>query len=262
MDRGYQAAGRGTPHCSLDFFTHSFHSGGTHIDFHAHPNLEVVYYAQGDGTTQIGELSHDYYPGSFAVILPNMKHNEYRRENTEVIFFSFGGDLGIGEFAHGLYADGDRRLETLLRAMSEELAGKRRHYDISLHGLLYQAIAEVARSTGTAEHTGRSEKVKYAVNYMNQYLAENIDLHAIARNLGYSYDHFRHFFKRETGYSPTQFLLRRRVDKAKRLLVDTDRPMTDIAAECGFGSAPQFSMLFTRLTGSAPRDFRKLSRIR
>lgn len=266
MEVSYRTAGNsggGSSFCSLDFFYHCLRPAASHIDLHTHPTLEIVYYGSGAGETRIGDRNFAYGPGTFAVIPPHVKHNEYRHVDTEVLFACFFFDRMVARLESGLYADTDRRLESLMRAMSAELAGKRKFYDLTLQGLLCQAVAEIGRLTDSTAHTGaRNGKVAYALRYIEQYLAENIDLQALAGGLGYSYDHFRHLFKLETGYAPTQFILRQRVEKAKLLLRQPDHTITEIAERCGFGSAAQFSMVFGRQTGISPRTYRKNSHFR
>lgn len=248
--------------CSFDFLYHFVREADSFIDFHTHASYEVVYYVSGSGTTQIGKSVYEYAPGTFTIIPPHTKHNEYRRTNSEVLFACFSYDNAMFTLNNGLYADHDRKLEQLLRAMQDELGSKRHYYHLTLHGLLCQTIAEIGRLTDNADSSaGTNDKVNYAKNYLEQYASESIDLQAIARSLGYSYDHFRHFFKRETGYSPNQFVIRKRVENAKEMLLHSGKSMMEIAHECGFSNAPQFSMLFSKHTGVSPRAFRMVNQI-
>jgi len=62
-------------------------------------------------------------------------------------------------------------------------------------------------------------------------------------------------FKKETGYTPNEYLIQKRVDHAKRLLIgaeETDWRVKDIAAMCGFKGPYYFSRIFKKRTGSAP----------
>ena len=58
------------------------------------------------------------------------------------------------------------------------------------------------------------------------------------------------------GLTATQYVLRVRVDRAAGLLVDTDRPIADIAVECGFSDQANLTRLFGRLIGETPARFR------
>ncbi|GAA0631683.1 AraC family transcriptional regulator [Halomonas beimenensis] len=63
-----------------------------------------------------------------------------------------------------------------------------------------------------------------------------------------------------TGLSPRQWLVRQRLARAARLLVDGQQPITEIALACGFVDGPQFSRHFRRWQGMTPRDFRRRHR--
>jgi AraC-like DNA-binding protein len=63
-------------------------------------------------------------------------------------------------------------------------------------------------------------------------------------------------FKKETGLSPNDYLQRHRVDCCKELLSGTDRTITDIALETGFGSSQYFSRVFRKYCGLTPMEFR------
>ena len=64
-------------------------------------------------------------------------------------------------------------------------------------------------------------------------------------------------FRRTIGVTPIQYLLKFRIRQASRLLVETDRPVTEIALLCGFESPSYFAAAFRRLTGRTPRSYRR-----
>jgi AraC family transcriptional regulator len=74
--------------------------------------------------------------------------------------------------------------------------------------------------------------------------------------------HFARQFKATTGLPPHQYVILRRVERAKRLLREgTDSSLAEIAAQAGFYDQSQFSHHFKRLVGVTPRQFRTPSRI-
>ena len=62
--------------------------------------------------------------------------------------------------------------------------------------------------------------------------------------------------KRVFGLTATQYVLRARVDRAATLLIDTDRPIAEVAAECGFSDQANLTRQFGRLIGETPARFR------
>ena len=62
-------------------------------------------------------------------------------------------------------------------------------------------------------------------------------------------------FKQSTGLSPHRYLLEHRVNRAKGMMKDRKRTLTEIALDCGFSSSSQFSVVFKRITGVSPRNY-------
>jgi AraC family transcriptional regulator len=81
------------------------------------------------------------------------------------------------------------------------------------------------------------------------------DLAAVAESSPY---HFARAFKRSTGCSPHRYVLRRRTERAKRLLADGEVPLSMVAQACGFGSQSHFASRFREATGLTPSQFRRI----
>jgi len=69
---------------------------------------------------------------------------------------------------------------------------------------------------------------------------------------------FSRSFTREFGSTPAKFVVRLRVETAKRLLEDSEKSMEQIAAECGFGSVDSMQRNFRQQTDRPPRTFRRV----
>lgn len=101
------------------------------------------------------------------------------------------------------------------------------------------------------------QKLNQAIEYIQAHLGENLSLSDIANELGMSQYYFCHLFKRSTGMTPHQFLIRQRVEQAKRLLKQPERTVTSIALDCGFANQSHFAKCFRQFTGINPNQFRK-----
>ena len=77
-------------------------------------------------------------------------------------------------------------------------------------------------------------------------------LRHVAESCGLSASHFAHAFKASVGMAPHQWLLHRRVERAKRLLAAARQTLTDIALECGFADQSHFTRVFRKATGCSP----------
>jgi len=84
-----------------------------------------------------------------------------------------------------------------------------------------------------------------------------IDLQASAAQAGVSPFHFLRMFAAVLGVTPHQYLVRSRLRRAARLLVDNQRSITDVALDVGFGDLSNFVRTFHRAAGVSPRGFRQ-----
>jgi AraC family transcriptional regulator len=96
-----------------------------------------------------------------------------------------------------------------------------------------------------------------AVEMIMERLDGNIRLSDMARECGLSVSHFTRAFRKSFGMSPYRWLLERRIDRAKTLLVDSNLPIIDIAIRCGFSDQTAFTRAFGRIVGDSPGRWRR-----
>jgi AraC-like DNA-binding protein len=101
---------------------------------------------------------------------------------------------------------------------------------------------------------------KWRLLRVQQYVAENlpqtITLADLANASGLSRMHFAAQFRRATGLRPHEFVLKERIDNAKRALSSTDLPLIQIAMDVGFQTHSHFSANFKRIVGISPMHWR------
>jgi AraC-like DNA-binding protein len=98
--------------------------------------------------------------------------------------------------------------------------------------------------------------LRQALKFIDAHLGERLTLVKIADEARLSPYHFAHIFKRFTGVAPHQYVMQRRLERAKHLLGDTDLPIADIAAQLGYASQSHFSEAFHHTTGVTPLTYR------
>ncbi len=99
-------------------------------------------------------------------------------------------------------------------------------------------------------------QLNQVLDYIDAHLAEDIQLADLAQLLTMSPFHFGRLFKQAIGTPPHQYLLQQRVERAKRLLKQTNQPIIQIALDCGFKSHSHLSKQFRQLTGMTPTAYR------
>ena len=94
------------------------------------------------------------------------------------------------------------------------------------------------------------------LDYIDAHLGHEITLADLAELVDISQFYFGRLFKQSLGLSPYQYLLQQRVERAKQLLKQTDKPIVAIALECGFNSHSHFGRKFRQLTEMTPKAYR------
>lgn len=98
-------------------------------------------------------------------------------------------------------------------------------------------------------------RLREAIEFMQTHLGEELRLEQIAETTGLSPYHFARLFKRSTGLAPHQYLIRRRVDRARELLLTTNLEIAEIATQSGFCDQSHLTTHFKRVFGVTPRVF-------
>jgi AraC family transcriptional regulator len=96
-----------------------------------------------------------------------------------------------------------------------------------------------------------------AIEFMDANLSKRLSLEDIAAATGLSPAHFIRQFKAGVGLAPHKYLVRLRLDRAKRLLRETDRSIAQIAFECGFAHQEHMTYIFGQFVGTTPAAFRR-----
>jgi AraC family transcriptional regulator len=93
--------------------------------------------------------------------------------------------------------------------------------------------------------------------FVEEHLDGRLSLTMLAALVGYSPDHFARLFKRAFGHSPYQYILERRVERAKSLLRGHTHSIAEVAVRCGFASQAHLHSAFKARTGVTPGAYRK-----
>jgi len=100
-------------------------------------------------------------------------------------------------------------------------------------------------------------QIKDAVHFIRKNYVTKIKLKQISKSAALSMFHFSRIFKTVTRMTPFEYVTRRRIARAKELLLMTDVPITEISFDIGFESMTTFSNLFKKRVGMSPSEFRK-----
>ena len=113
---------------------------------------------------------------------------------------------------------------------------------------------------GTPGWLGTSAVVRRALRLIQEGALDEISVEELAERIGIGARHLHRLFTQHVGASPIAVAQTRRLHFAKRLLDETDLPITQIALASGFGSLRRFNYTFQQTYNRAPRDIRRQRR--
>lgn len=96
-----------------------------------------------------------------------------------------------------------------------------------------------------------------AKQFINANLEDKVSLEAVSHHVGVSTFYFCKIFKQTTGMTLTEYVNRRRVERAKRMLLNPQNRVTEVAFEVGYQSLSQFNRSFLRYVGVSPSKYRE-----
>ncbi len=132
--------------------------------------------------------------------------------------------------------------------------------NIGMALLRYAVRAEDDALVGAARSSLTPRQMRDVVDYIEQCIATRITLADLAGLSGISQFRFMRAFKAETGFNPHQYVIQRRLARAKSYLRNSDQTIADIAYDVGFSSQAHMTDVFRKKVGTTPAKFRQIMR--
>jgi len=125
---------------------------------------------------------------------------------------------------------------------------------LAVHLLRYYAIS----TSGPVTFTGglSAKRLRQVTDFIADNYSRDLKLNELAHIAGMSSFHFAREFKRTTGTTPHQYLIKFRIERAKALLAKNELPLIEVGLRSGFSHQSHFTRLFRRLTGTTPHSYR------
>ena len=95
-----------------------------------------------------------------------------------------------------------------------------------------------------------------SIKYINNHLAEDIDLKKLADIEHYNNTYYVEWFKKKTGFSPMEYIQNKRIEKSKELLLNTDLNILQVGEAVGYKHNSSFTRVFKKLENITPKEFR------
>jgi AraC family transcriptional regulator len=103
-------------------------------------------------------------------------------------------------------------------------------------------------------------QITRVLDFVEANLGNHIGIADLAAQVRLSASYFAHAFRRSAGETPSRYLRRRRIERAQQMMLLTDKPLADIALECGLADQTHLTKVFRRIVGMSPGAWRRLRR--
>lgn len=282
----YEKRRHGTYNFPMEFFETENTGGQVYINLHWHRNIEILLIHKGTCTVTVNRTDFSAASGDIFIINQEELHRIIS-EDTELCYGAFIFPMAALEFASEDDANINIRklmegrkmfpeyissedsissvlsdiLNSVLDAGTERFDG----YELFIKSQLIRFVSELVRYGRLTEPAGittenarqRSERLKQILSYINENCSSELTLETMAGEFHFSKKYFSKYFIAESGQSFTEYLNCCRIEKACKLLRNTDSSVIDIALESGYGNISYFIRTFSRLMGCTPLKYRK-----
>jgi AraC-like DNA-binding protein len=123
--------------------------------------------------------------------------------------------------------------------------------------ILYMIYISLEENKSANSSDPSFEKVKKAFDYINENYMNKMNVQDLAALSNLSTNYFSNLFKQHTGYAPNEYVIRIRIDKAKKLLAKSHATVSEICSKVGFNDIHYFSYYFKKIEGMSPSQYRQ-----
>jgi AraC-like DNA-binding protein len=260
------------------FLAYSFAIPSFVFKWHYHPEYELTLITQGTGKRLVGDSYQNYEAGDLVLLGPDLPHTwvsnpskKKKQVSAVVIQFSekfIQSFLHFNEFKEvsSLLASAARGLAFSSRDLANEVIQLPEKLGVEkvtalfliLQKLAHQKPKKLASDYFRAVRGTENEKrINIICQHVQRHAAEKIALDKVAALVHLSRSAFCKFFKRATGKTLSEYVNDLRIANACELLIESDKPINEIAYQTGFDSLTYFNRLFVKKKKMTPRQFRE-----
>ncbi|QCR38284.1 AraC family transcriptional regulator [Nissabacter sp. SGAir0207] len=239
---------------------------------HKHDDrLEMMFIARGSGQYQIGGRQYLAQEGDILVFNQGVVHDERPHLSADSLIYSCGihhlhlaglpENHLIGREERAVVASGEHQLALhgLFEALCTQVFSKAPFHGVITHHLL-NAIVMMCRNVFYSHlHACNQTEASLGLSikeFIDEHYKHPLTLETIASQLGITRFYLIHVFKKFSGYSPKQYIIRCRVGEAQSLLVNTDLDVAAIASAVGYESVNNFHRVFKMVVGIPPTQYK------
>jgi Transcriptional regulator containing an amidase domain and an AraC-type DNA-binding HTH domain len=227
----------------------------------------IMYVVKGEGILTINNIKKIIKKND--VILINCYEPHIYETNTslEILWMHFDGNVSFDYFnliknnhTHVVFSATSTMILLYLKSIINLFKENKLISEPLISCEIQKILAEIYTLSIKNQNntTTNSNYINTSITYIKSNFRDKILLEDMANNVSLSPFHFSRLFRKETGYSPYEYLILIRLNHAKNLLKTSNLLIKEIAFECGFNSESNFLITFKKHTNMSPKEFRHI----
>lgn len=234
--------------------------------------LELVYVYKGEGIHRIGDNLYHVQAGDLSIFNSAMLHDELASADYGMSFFNCGiSDIKVPGLAENCLIGNNFNpvlhcgelswsVENIFKQMKYYLSEGKEGAEGICQYLMKSLLCIIMKQLPLKYNKNNSEDNELIIkvkSYIDEHYFEKLTFESLCQILHISESFLSHKFKQVTGFSPIQYITRRRIGKAQTLLISSDNSITEIGALVGYENTSYFNMLFKKIIGMTPLEYRR-----
>lgn len=284
-----ESRNHGDPMFPLTIYNVDHLDGDVIFNWHWHPEIEFILMEEGTANFQIGTSNYTITAGEALFIPSGQLHAAFPIDQEFFRFYaivfdqklvsSFSYDSIQSNYIDSLNTDineqqavflsnhtWQKNIVNSLKIIVHTADTREKAYELAIKAQLFNILFEIynhlpQNTKQQSSHTTDTEKLnrlKQVLTFIEEHYQTKIQISTLYEQIQMSEGHFYRFFKSVVQMSPIEYINTLRINKAAKLLKDTDQKIIDISFEVGFDNTSYFIKTFKRQKKCTPSEFRRM----
>lgn len=249
-------------------------------DTHSHSFYEIFFLINGTCLLQIGKEHYTLKAGNLAIISPNTPHRtsyantataervslEFSENYLNWLCKNWGEHWILEKLKSNVFEPAEsesRNIEFILNNINAETKKDELFKNEFIELLFSELMLYIIRCNrysliNDTPKITYNRNIELAIDYINANFKRKISLEEVANMLHLNPSYFSKQFKTVNGVGFSEYIANLRIVQSEKLLLETNKSITEIAFECGFENSNYYGDVFKKLNHVSPSEFRRL----
>lgn len=246
---------------------HFLYEAGYHQHRNSYDSFLLMYIQSGELSVHQQEHTRQVTSGHFVLLDCYQPHGYRTSTGWESIWLHFDGPVArayyelIVSHLGNIFSMQDSYsvisiMEQIYHTFSSGKAIREAFISKQITDILTSMLLHIPLNSGSSY---RCHSIEETISYINENFSKNLTVGDLAERAMMSQYHFIRVFKKETGFTPHEYLVNTRISAAKYMLKTTQRSVKDICYDTGFSCESVFCAAFKKSVGVTPAEYRLVS---